>query len=354
VQSVLVVDRGGIGEGSTGRCAGGVRQQFSTEVNVRIGMLSREILESFEERIGRSADFRQIGYLFVASDEAGLSDLEQNLEVQHRAGLQEARAVNVEEIAGLVPGLRTDDLLGGSFCPSDGVAGPNEVTFGYAHAARERGVLIMEGVEVLGLTIKPGDCRVRTSRGSIRAGRVVCCAGAWSAEVGKMVGVDIPVVPYRRHIFVTGPVEGADRDTPMTVDYHTSFYFHPEADGLLLGMSDPAEPPSYRTDVDWDFLDHLVEHAVARFPALAEARVQTGWAGLYEVTPDHQPLIGEVAECPGLWLCTGFSGHGFMQAPAVGELCGDLMVGRDPAFDISALRPARFKEGASEEERAVI
>ena len=180
VQQVLVVDRGGIGEGSTGRCAGGVRQQFSTEVNVRIGMLSREILETFEERLGRTADFRQIGYLFVASDEDGMTDLRHNLEVQHRAGLQDSREVDVDEIHRLVPGLRTDDLRGGAFCPTDGIAGPNEVTQAYAPAARQRGVRIMEGVEVLGLTVEPGDCRVRTNRGDIRAGRVVCCAGAWS------------------------------------------------------------------------------------------------------------------------------------------------------------------------------
>ncbi|HEV3233435.1 MAG TPA: FAD-binding oxidoreductase [Candidatus Dormibacteraeota bacterium] len=354
VKSVLVVDRGGIGEGSTGRCAGGVRQQFSTEVNVRIGMLSRSILENFEERLGRSADFRQIGYLFVAPDDTDMSELRRNLDVQHRAGLADSREVDVEEIGRLVPGLRTDDLRGGSYCPTDGIAGPNEVTFGYAHSARQKGVRIMEGVEVLAIKVKPGDCRVRTSRGAIRAGLVVCCAGAWSAEVGRMVEVDVPVVPYRRHIFVTGPFDGATRETPMTVDYHTTFYFHPEGDGLLLGMSDPAEPPSYRTDVDWDFLDHMVEHAVARFPALEQARVQTGWAGLYEVTPDHQPLIGEMPARPGLWMCTGFSGHGFMQAPAVGELCGDLIVGREPAFDISALRPGRFAEGDFVEERAVI
>jgi sarcosine oxidase subunit beta len=354
VRSILVVDRGNVGEGSTGRCAGGVRQQFSTEVNVRIGMLSRTILENFEERMGRSADFRQIGYLFVAPDDETMADLRYNLDVQHRAGLDDAREVDTAEIASLVPGLRNDDLVGGSFCPSDGIAGPSEVTQAYAHGARQRGVRILEGTEVLAMKVAPGNCRVRTSRGTIRADRVVCCAGAWSSEVGKMVGVDVPVAPYRRHIFVTGPFEGASRDTPMTVDSRTTFYFHPEGDGLLLGMSDPAEPPSYRTDVDWDFLDHMVEHAVQRFPALEHARVMTGWAGLYEITPDHQALIGEVSERPGLWMCCGFSGHGFMQAPAVGELCADLMVGRAPAFDISSLRPGRFADGDFVEERAVI
>jgi sarcosine oxidase subunit beta len=354
VGQVLVVDRGAVGEGSTGRCAGGVRQQFSTEVNVRIGMLSRQILETFEERLGRSADFHQIGYLFVASDDEAMSDLRHMLEVQHGAGLDDSREVDAAEVARLVPGLRTDDLTGGTFCPTDGIAGPNEVTQAYAHGARERGVRIMEAVEVLALSVSAGGCTVRTNRGSIRAGRVVCCAGAWSAEIGKMAGIDVPVVPYRRHIFVTGPFEGATRTTPMTVDIRTTFYFHPEGDGLLLGMSDPAEPPGFRTDVDWGFLDHLVEHAVARFPGLEQARVMTGWAGLYEVTPDHQAIIGEAPGAPGLWLCTGFSGHGFMQAPAVGELTADLMAGREPAFDISSLRPDRFAEGDFVEERAVI
>ena len=353
-KNILVIDKGSIGEGSTGRCAGGVRQQFSTEVNVRVGMLSRQILEHFEERLGRTADFKQIGYLLVASSEELMADLRRNLEMQRRVGLADVREVSTSEIEQLVPGLEVADLVGGTFCPSDGVAGPSEVTQAYAIAARALGVRIMEGVEVTGLTIAPGDCRVVTNRGELRAGEIVCCAGAWSARLGEMAGVDVPVLPYRRHIFVTKPFPPITRTTPMTVDVRTTLYFHPEGDGVLLGMSDPAEPSSFRTDVDWDFLDHLVEHAVERFPGLEAAEIMTGWAGLYEVTPDHQALIGEAPGAPGLWLCTGFSGHGFMQAPAVGELASDLVLGRAPAFDISSLRPSRFAEGDYVEERAVI
>jgi sarcosine oxidase subunit beta len=352
-KNVLVIDRGAIGEGSTGRCAGGVRQQFSTEVNVRIGMLSRRLLEEFEALTGQSPDYRQIGYLFVAPDQEGMADLRRNLDVQHAAGLGEAREVDVAEIAALVPDLRTDDLVGGTFCPTDGVAGPSEVTQGYAHAARRRGVRIIEDLEITGLEQRGGAWRVTTPRGELRAGRVVCCAGAWSRKLGEMAGVDVPVAPYRRHIFVTKPFTHITRTTPMTVDYRSSFYFHPEGDGVLLGMSDPAEPESFRTDVDWDFLDHMVEHATERFPALAEAEIMTGWAGLYEVTPDHQAIIGE-SERQGFWLCAGFSGHGFMQAPAVGDLLSDVMLGRAPAFDIDSLRPSRFAEGDYSEERAVI
>jgi sarcosine oxidase subunit beta len=353
LRDVLVVDQGGIGEGSTGRCAGGVRQQFSTEVNVRIGMLSRQILQEFETRLGRTADFKQIGYLFVASEEAALRDLRQNLDLQHRVGLADVREVDAAEIARLVPGIRVDDLLGGTFCPTDGIAGPSEVTQGYAGAAKDLGVRFLEGVAVTGLQVG-NDPRVMTDRGEIRANRVVCCAGAWSKKLGEMAGVEIPVEPYRRHIFVTKPFDAITRETPMTVDYRTSFYFHPEGDGVLLGMSDPAEPPSYRTDVDWDFLDHLVEHAVERWPVLERAEIMTGWAGLYEVTPDHQAIIGPAPEAANLWLCCGFSGHGFMQAPAIGELVADMMVGKDPGIDLRSLRPSRFAEGDYLVERAVI
>ncbi|MFN2464559.1 MAG: NAD(P)/FAD-dependent oxidoreductase [Candidatus Dormibacteria bacterium] len=352
-KNILVVDRGAIGEGSTGRCAGGVRQQFSTEVNVRIGMLSRRILEDFEARTGATADFRQIGYLFVASRQELMDGLRENLEVQRRAGLDDVIEVDATRVADLVPGLRTDDIVGGTFCPSDGIAGPSEVTQGFAHAARRNGVRIIEGLDVTGLAPYAGGWRVVTSRGEIRAERVVICAGAWSRVIAATAGLEIPVAPYRRHIFVTKPFAGITRNTPMTVDAATSFYFHPEGDGVLLGMSDPAEPESFRTDVDWDFLDHLVRHATERFPSLDEAEIMTGWAGLYEMTPDHQPLVGESA-APGLWLVCGFSGHGFMQAPAIGELAADLLSGRTPEVDLRPLRPSRFAEGDYAVERAVI
>lgn len=352
-RNVLLVDRGAVGEGSTGRCAGGVRQQFSTEVNVRMGMLSVQLLQRFEEITGQTADFKQIGYVLVAPDTEGIDDLRRNLEVQRAAGLKDVQEVDVAEIRRLVPGLRTDDLMGGTFCPTDGIAGPSELTQGYAHAARKNGVRIIEGLDVTGLEHRGGAWRVTTPRGEIRADRVVCCAGAWAGKLGELAGTQVPVTPFRRHIFVTKPFQEITRETPMTVDIRTTFYFHPEGDGVLLGMSDPAEPPSFRTDVDWDFLDHMVQHATERFPGLENAEIMTGWAGLYEVTPDHQAIIGE-SDLPGFWLCCGFSGHGFMQAPAVGDLCSDLILGREPAFSLHALRPSRFTEGDYAQERAVI
>ncbi|MHB8507110.1 MAG: NAD(P)/FAD-dependent oxidoreductase [Candidatus Dormibacteria bacterium] len=354
VKNILVLDRGGIGEGSTGRCAGGVRAQFGTEVNVRMGLRSREVLRDFERLLGRPSDFKEIGYLFCASSEELMAGLRANVEMQRGAGLKDVSEVSVAEIQKLVPGLQTADLFGGTFCPSDGIAGPNELTSAYAHASRQAGVRIMEGVEVTGLSLDSTDCRVLTSRGEIRAGQVVCCAGAWSGVIGQWAGVEIPVKPFRRHIFVTKPFDAITRETPMTVDVRTSFYFHPEGDGALLGMSDPAEPEGFRTEVDWDFLEHLVEHGIERFPALERAEIMTGWAGLYEVTPDHQAIIGAAPGTDRLWLCCGFSGHGFMQAPAAGELTANLMTGEAPPFDVSALRPSRFAEGDYLRETAVI
>jgi sarcosine oxidase subunit beta len=181
----------------------------------------------------------------------------------------------------------------------------------------------------------------------------VDCAGPHAAEVARLAGVAVPVTPFRRHIFLTEAF-ALSRPVPMTVDFHTSFYFHPEGDGLLLGMSDPDEPASFDTSVAWDFLEHLIEHATWRLPALARSRIRTGWAGLYEMSPDHQGIVGEAPGRPGLWLCCGFSGHGFMQAPAIGHLLADRLLGREPEIDLAPYAPGRFAEGRGEPEVAVI
>lgn len=349
----LLLERGQLGAGSTGRCAGGVRQQFSTTVNVEVGMLSRRLLERFPEEIGASAGLRQIGYLFVASTPADHRQLLRNLEVQRAAGLQDVRLLTPAEVTDLVPELNVEDVLAGSFCPSDGLAGPNEVTAGYVAAARRAGATVVEGCAVRAIEGgSTGGYRVRTDAGDVDTPLVVDCAGPEAADVAAMVGLAVPVRPFRRHLFLTGPL-ALQRDPPMTVDLRTSFYFHPEAGGLLLGMSDPAEPTSFDTSVDWSFLEHLVEHATHRLPPLTRTAIRTGWAGLYEVSPDHQAIVGESGR-PGFWLCCGFSGHGFMQAPAVGRLLAAMIVGAKPEVDISAFAPDRFDRGDSEPERAVI
>jgi sarcosine oxidase subunit beta len=342
----LLLERSSLGEGSTARGAGGVRQQFSTEVNVRVGMLSRRMLERFPEEIGATADLRQIGYLFLATTDEEAAQFARNVEMQHRVGLGEVELIDVARARELVPELRIDDLRGATFCPTDGLAGPNEVTGGYASAARRHGAVIVEGSEVVEIT-REGDrvSGVRTAEGlEVAAGIVVNCAGPHAALVGRMAGVDIPVRPFRRHIFVTEPF-ALSRPVPFVVDFHTSFYMHPEGAGLLLGMSDPDEPTSFDTSVSWDFLEHLIEHATWRVPALEHAGIQTGWAGLYEVSPDNQAIAGESPELGGFWLCCGFSGHGFMQAPAIGHLVAESLLGRRPEIDLSPFDPDRFTRG---------
>ena len=341
----VLLERGALGEGSTARNAGGVRQQFSTEANVRVGMLSVRMLERFPEEIGVSADLRQIGYLFVASTEEEAAQFAGNVAMQHAVGLSEVRLLDVDGVREIVPELRTDDVYGGTFCPSDGLAGPNEVTAGYAAAARRHGALIVEGCEVTEITREGGRVTgVRAGDVEVSSRVVINCGGPYAAVVGRLAGVELPVRPFRRHIFVTEPFR-LGGSLPMVVDFRTSFYVHPEGEGLLLGMSDPDEPTSFDTSVSWDFLEHLIEHATWRLPALERARIRTGWAGLYEVSPDYQAIVGESPDLPGFWLCCGFSGHGFMQAPAMGHLLAELLLGRTPEIDLSAFAPTRFAAG---------
>jgi len=350
----LLLERAVLGGGSTARNAGGVRQQFSTEVNVRLGMMSRRMLERFPDEVGVSADFRQIGYLFLATNERDAEQFRRNVTMQHRVGLSEVSVLSAGEAQVLVPELRVDDVTAATFCPSDGVAGPNEVTSGYATAARRLGASLVEDCDVTSIDCSGGAIASVTAGAQRVATRmVVDCAGPYAAVVAAMAGADVPVKPYRRHLFLTEKF-ALSKSPPMTVDFRTSFYFHPEGDGLLLGMSDPAEPPSFDVDVDWQFLEHLVDHATWRLPALERATIRTGWAGLYETTPDNQAIIGEWPEITGLWLCCGFSGHGFMQAPAAGSVLAAQMVGAVPEFDLSAVAPDRFVRRRLSPEAAVI
>lgn len=349
----VLLERGDFGAGSTARGAGGVRQQFTTEVNVRVGMLSRQLLERFGEEVGASADLRRIGYLFVATDADQIAQLERNVGMQHAVGLHDVRLVSRDDIAGLVPDLNVSDVVGGSFCPSDGLAGPNEVTLGYVAAARRHGAAVFEGVNVEAIERDGQRVTAVTAAGArISTPMVVNCAGPYAATIGEMAGVEVPVRPFRRHIFVTEEF-ALHPDPPFTVDMRTSFYFHPEGNGMLLGMSDPAEPSSFDTNVDWGFLEHLVEHATHRLPVLEQAAIKTGWAGLYEVSPDNQAIVGE-SNLRGFWLCCGFSGHGFMQAPAVGLLLAQEITGSGGDIDLSPFRPDRFANGHSTPETAII
>ncbi len=352
---VLLLERAELGSQSTGKCAGGVRQQFSNEPNVRLQRLAVRMLENFEQEVGHPADFRQIGYLFVLTQPQQVEDFRHNMEMWHRVGLTEARWVDADEAARMVPVMNVEDVLGCTFCPTDGVASPADVTTGYAAAARHLGARLKEGVEVIGIDVTGGHVQgVSSSEGDIATRLVIDCAGPWAASIGRMAGLEIPVLPYRRHIAVTDTFPAVPRDTPMTVDFHSSLYFHPEGDGVLLGMTDRAEDPSYNTEVDWPFLERMFEQVARRAPALAGAGMKTAWTGLYETTPDHQAILGPVTELDGFWCATGFSGHGFMQAPAAALMLTQLLLDKHSEIDISSFGYERFARGGLVREKNVI
>jgi sarcosine oxidase subunit beta len=235
------------------------------------------------------------------------------------------------------------------------------VVSGYAAGARRHGAAVRTGVEVVGLDAGPdGGTTVRTTAGDVSTGAVVCAAGAWSRAVGAMAGVDLPVTPLRRQILVTEPLPddvaaALPASMPMTIDAATTFYLHREGPGVLLGMSWTGEQPGFRDDLDDAWLPELTEAIERRAPALLDVGVATGWAGLYEVTPDHNALLGEATTEVGRFLyATGFSGHGFLQGPAVGEILRDLYLGREPFVDVTPLSAGRFTAGSLRPERAIV
>ena len=269
---VVVVERDTLGSQSTGHCAGGVRRQFSSSTNVVMQQLSVQLLAGLEAETGVDPEFRHIGYLFVLTSDRQVEDFRRFLPMWHETGVTDARWLEPHEVRELAPLIQGDDILGGTFCPSDGIASPHAVTLAYSGAARRLGVKLLEGVTVDGIVQEAGRVQaVRTTAGEISATAVFNCAGAWAGEVGAMAGVDVPVKPYPRNIFVTNPMAEVSRRHPMTIDFATSFYFHPEGDGLLFGMGMADEKPSFNTEVDWQVLDAMAEVIDRRAPLLGTA-----------------------------------------------------------------------------------
>src|SRR5437879_3972786 len=243
-RQVVVIDRGRIGQGATAACAGGIRAQFSTEINIRMGMEAKRLLAHFVEETGQTADFRPVGYLFLLTTDDERSRFRAAIELQRACGLDDVVELEPAEARAMVPGLETDDLSGATFCPSDGLAGPNEVTYGFANAARRQGAAIVEDTPIEAFLTSGGAVTgVRTAAGEIESSQTVICAGPWSAPVGAMLGLVLPIVPSRRQVFVSEPFTGIRRGSPMTIDFHTSFYFHSEGGGVRFGMTEPRTPP---------------------------------------------------------------------------------------------------------------
>jgi heterotetrameric sarcosine oxidase beta subunit len=343
--------------GSTGRNAGGVRHQFSNEANIRLSIESIAMIEHFEDEVGSPVDFHQDGYLFLLSSASSVDPFRENVALQRRLGV-DTEWLTPEDAARLAPGLNADGVLAATFCGRDGIADPNGVTMGFARRAQAEGVAIERDTEVTGIVVEKGRVTaVDTTRGRIATPVVVNAAGPHARAVGRMAGVSVPVDPYRRHIFIAQA--GANGWTVpashiMVIDFDTTFYFHREGAGLLFGMGDPHEPSTFDTTVRWDFLPEVTEVAVARVPALESASISHAWAGLYEMSPDGNPIIGPVSGVAGLFLVNGFSGHGFQHSPAAGRIVADLIVGRDPGIDLEPFSFERFSRSAVARERYVV
>jgi sarcosine oxidase subunit beta len=323
-----------LGSGSTSKSAGGIRAQFADDLNVRIALRSLAEFEVMADEIA----FRRNGYLFLLDREEDVAEFRRGLELQQSLGVP-SRELTPVEARELVPQLSLEGILAATFCPSDGYATPEAVVQWYA---RESGATVMQGCAATGIDIRAGKIEaVETERGRIATEAVVCCAGVWSKEVGALAGVQLPVEGEARSMWFTPEDGGLPERLPLTIDFGTGFYVHREGPGLAFGGRDRA-------------LEDVAEAAARRLPVLAELPVQSTWWGWYDVSPDWNALVGE-AEKPSRFLyATGFSGHGFQQAPAVGEHLAELVVGREPTLDLSAFSAARFAAGVTRPETFVV
>jgi sarcosine oxidase subunit beta len=344
-----------LGTGSTGRCAGGFRFQFSTEINIRLSLLSIPMLLNFQAETGRPADVHQDGYLFLLAKSQDAMIFRQNIALQNRLGVN-SEFIEPEDIPRLAPHVVLDGILGAAYCAQDGIGDPNGVTQGFASAARDLGVEIRTGVAATGFRCAGGRIEgVQTDAGYLPCGAVVNAAGPHARAVAAGAGIDLPVYPERRHVYTTFPFAQAPRDYRMIIDFNTTFYFHREGGGVLMGMGNPDEPSSFNLAVDDAFLEKVLETGLKRYPALADAAIQRAWAGLYEMSPDAHPILGRVEEMRGFFLANGFSGHGFQHAPIVGKLIAEeILYGAARTLDISPLRIDRFRSPTSIREHNVV
>jgi sarcosine oxidase subunit beta len=357
-RSVVILERESHqGKGSTGKSMGGVRAQFSTESSIRMSLYSIPFFRDFEQTMGHPSGYRAQGYLLLATNERHMGYLRSNVQIQTAAGLDAVRLVTKDDIVRLVPQLRSDDIVGGTFCSIDGFVDPYSVMTGFTLRAVDQGAQLFRDSAVTGIDRdSQGVSAVHTAQTKIETRIVVNAAGAWSAQIAKMAGLDLPVEPLRRMLVPTEPFEKISHGAPMTIDLSTGFHFRPEGLGLLMAWADPEERPSFNTNFDRAFVEKVLTLGVSRVPVLEEVAVNPSraWAGLYEMTPDHHPILGAAPGIPGLFLASGFSGHGVMHSPATGKIMADLILkGATDLIDAKLLDYNRFAEGRMIQETAV-
>jgi len=333
------------GQEATGKCAGGVRFQFSTEINVRLSLASLPMLDRFREETGQEINFRKCGYLFVLTRPEDVKTFRHSLEMQQGLGVR-TEWLSTEEVRKRLPLMHFEDALAGSYNADDGLVDPNSVVMGYINAAQRLGAQCLTGVEVTGILVEAGRiAAVETNQGRLATRAVVNAAGPWAGVVGGMAGVEIPILALRRQIMTTTPLPEVPADFPFVLDFAQSLYFHREGEGILTGMSNPNEKPGFDQNIDENFEMVNLEAAIARMPCLERAGLVSHWAGLYEVTPDAHPILGG-SPVEGFTIVAGYSGHGFMHGPVAGKLMTEYILDRKfKTVDVSMLDLARFKEG---------
>jgi sarcosine oxidase subunit beta len=382
-KNVLVLERETAqGKGSTGKSMGGVRAQFSTPVNIQMSLYSIPFYASFEERLGHPCDYRPQGYLFCATTDKHMAYLCANYEKQVAIGLKNVRLVGGDEIRSMFPQMRGDDIVGGSFCSTDGFVDPYSAMIGFMTWASDHGATLWKNATVQSIARDDGSpvpppvprgsssprgsdrahdrettFNVVTTRGTVATRTVVNCAGAWSSEIASMLGIRLPVEPLRRMLVPTEPFDRFPHTAPMIIDMSNGFHFRPESRGFLLAWNDPEETPGYKTDFEPSFIEKILTRAADRVPVFENVAVnpKRAWAGLYEMTPDHHPILGASPDVPGFFFANGFSGHGVMHAPATGRILSDLILsGKTDLIDASLLNFSRFAEGRTIHETAVL
>lgn len=352
---VLIEREEAVGRGSTGACAGGFRHQFSSRINIELSLTSIPMILGFTEEHGLPVDVWQDGYLFVVRGEERWGEYRAAAALQRSMGV-EVRELSPHEAAELAPGIATDGVVGAVTCARDGIADPGGLTQGYATLARRAGADVRLGTEVVSVLVDGGrTIGVRTDDGDVVAPVVVDAAGAWAGRLAATAGVELPLEPVPRTVVTTGPFPGAPTRRTLVIDAETSFYFHREGDGVLMGMGGTDERPSFSTEVDPRFVEEeLLPTAVRLFPPLERAGIASMWAGLYEMTPDRHPIIG-ATPVEGFLVAAGFSGHGFQHAPVVGKLIAEIVVdGAARTVAIDELGLDRFAAGTAVVERNVV
>jgi len=343
-KNVVLFEKDSLSSGATGRCGAGIRQQFGTKMNCILARESIKIFENLSQELDYDIELNQGGYLILAYTEKEVNQFKKNVALEQSLGI-DARYITVEEAKEIVPPLNTEGVLAVTFCPTDGHANPFNTNFAYAEAAQRLGVKIYTFTEVKEIeTAKNKIVAVNTDKGKILTPIVVNAAGGYSGEIGKMVGVDLPVYSQRHQILITEPVDPLFR--PMLISFSRNFYCQQTPHGsIIMGCGDPSEPKGHDIGSSWQFAREMARKMTKVIPLLKEVSMVRQWSGLYNVSPDAQPILGKHPQVEGFYMAIGFSGHGFMLAPVTSKLIAELILKRKTSLAIDKLDIGRFERG---------